>query len=80
MWGSTQLRVRTRFGLSGRFRYANMKSVPGLVTMISSPSNLTSRSMIYRSTRCAPGDAAGLTARKALANEPDDSCRQGFRR
>ena len=39
--GFSQLRVRTRFGLSGLLRYANMKSVPGLVTIISWPSNLT---------------------------------------
>ena len=32
-------------GLSGLLRYAIMKSVPGLVTMISRPSNLTSMSM-----------------------------------
>ena len=46
MCGSTQLRVSSRFGRSALFRYANMKSVPGLVTIISSPSNLTSMSMM----------------------------------
>jgi hypothetical protein len=45
MCGSTQLRVSFTVGLSGLFRYANMKSVPGLVTIISVPSNLTSRSI-----------------------------------
>ena len=34
------LRVRTKCGWSGLLRNANMKTVPGLVTMISSPSNL----------------------------------------
>jgi hypothetical protein len=44
--GFSQLRVRTRFGLSDLFRYANMKSVPGLVTIISWPLNFTFRSMM----------------------------------
>ena len=49
MWGSTQLRVSFRVGLSGLSSgRPNMKSVHGLVTMISLPSNLTSMSTLKR--------------------------------
>jgi hypothetical protein len=41
MWGSTQLRVSFSVGLSGLFRYAVRKSVPSLVTTISSPMSST---------------------------------------
>ena len=34
MCGPTQLRVSFSVGLSSRLRYATMKSVPGLVTII----------------------------------------------
>jgi hypothetical protein len=51
-----------RVGLSGLLRYANMKSVPGLVMIISAPSNLTSMSMMKpyhtkkpRRVRVTPG-------------------------
>ena len=42
----TQLRVSFSVGLSAFLRYATMKSVPGLVTIISLPSNLTLMSMM----------------------------------
>ena len=44
------LRSRPECGWSGLLRNANMKTVPGLVTMISSPSNLTSMSILQRNT------------------------------
>ena len=46
MCGPTQLRVSFSVGLSALLRYATMKSVPGLVTIISLPSNLTWMSMM----------------------------------
>ena len=46
MCGPTQLRVSFSVGLSALWRYATMKSVPGLVTIISLPSNLTLMSMM----------------------------------
>ena len=46
MCGPTQLRVSFSVGLSALLRYATMKSVPGLVTIISLPSNLTRMSMM----------------------------------
>ena len=44
--GVSQLRVRIRFGLSGALRYAVIMFVPGRVTIISLPSNLTWMSMM----------------------------------